>query len=89
MKLFIIRFLSKTRDLFYSFKAFSTSFVKVDQKLILFSSYAGTKFSDSPYQLFKYLNNNNYDYQLVFVFKSLDMINSFKKSLSTTHSDKT
>lgn len=80
MKLFIIRFLSKMRDLYYTFKRFVTSFVEVDPKLILFSAYAGTKFSDSPYQLFEHLNNADYDYQLAFVFTSSEMMDAFKQA---------
>lgn len=80
MKIFLIRLLAKIRDLYYTSKAFLTSFAKVDPKLILFSSYAGTKFNDSPYQLFEHLNNEAYDYKLAYVFTSRETMQSFKKA---------
>lgn len=80
MKLFLIRLLAQIRDFYYSLKGFVTFFVKVDPNLILFSSYSGTKFNDNPFEIFEYLDKNEYDYTLVYAFRSRGMVRAFNKA---------
>ncbi|MEG0283910.1 MAG: CDP-glycerol glycerophosphotransferase family protein, partial [Erysipelotrichales bacterium] len=78
MKLILIRVSATLRNTYYYIIGFIAGlFTKPSKKYIMFSSFSGDKFNDSPKAIFDYLVNE--DYILVYSFKNKIDIENFNK----------